>query len=290
MNSLTRTCTRICRFVPSRRSWLLLPGALLLGACSSLGGYPNHALTPSLNGTAPPAQDNKAMYLDLIRQMQQQGAYYASLAHIDAFRQRYGDPPELRQLQADALRETGQNDAASAAYQGLLSGRQGAAAWHGLGLIASSQGQSALAEQDLLKASQLEPINPAYLSDLGYARLRAGQLEAAREPLAKAAELAPTDLKIISNLALWALLRGDHAQADNIMQHSHMPQATRDAVQKLATQLQTATPTVPAARIADRPADHAMPRHVPVPAEFAGIPGTLLDRFGPAPASREANP
>ncbi len=51
--------------------------------------------------------------------MQQQGAWYASLAHVDAFRQRYGDPPALRLLQADALRETGQADAAIALYRAL---------------------------------------------------------------------------------------------------------------------------------------------------------------------------
>jgi hypothetical protein len=70
--------------------------------------------------------------------MQQQGAWYASLAHVDAFRQRYGDRPALRLLQADALRETGQADAAIALYRELSSGPQAAAAAHGLGLIAAA--------------------------------------------------------------------------------------------------------------------------------------------------------
>ncbi len=283
---------------------LLLPACLLLGACSSMGGYPNHALAPSLSGPTPQAQDDKTTYLQLIGQMQQQGAYYASLAHIDAFRLRYGDPPELRRLQADALRETGQADAAEAIYQGLVNGNQAAAAWHGLGLIAVAQGQPAQADQDLQKAVQLQPINASYLSDLGYARLHAGQLDNAHEPLAKAAELAPGDLKINSNLALWALLRGDGAQAEAIMQHANMPQPTRDAVQKLALQLRAsaqpvqapaaaaaaAPPAATSVAVANTPPTHALPRRVPAPGEIAGIPGTLLDRFGSAPASKEANP
>ncbi|KAG0926630.1 hypothetical protein G6F60_015025 [Rhizopus arrhizus] len=79
--------------------------------------------------------------------MQQQGAWYASLAHVDAFRQRYGDRPALRLLQADALRETGQADAAIALYRELSTGPQAAAAAHGLGLIAAHRDDAAGSEQ-----------------------------------------------------------------------------------------------------------------------------------------------
>jgi Flp pilus assembly protein TadD len=245
------------------------------------------------------AHDNKDVYLQLIRKMQQQGAYYASLAHIDAYRLRYGDSPELRRLQADALRETGQGDAAVPIYRGLLHGDQAAAAWHGLGLIAANAGRQADAEQALVQAVQLEPINPAYLSDLGYARLRAGQVDAAREPLSKAAQLAPGDLKAISNPALWAILANQPQRADALMQGAKLPQATRDAVHRLALQLRTAAAarTVATASRASIPASaagttasHAYPRHVPVPNEITGIPGGVLDRFGNPPANREVNP
>ncbi|RDD81403.1 Flp pilus assembly protein TadD [Dyella tabacisoli] len=227
------------------------------------------------------------MYLELIRQMQQQGAYYASLAHIDAFRLRFGNPPELQRLQADALRETGQTEAASKAYQSLLHGNQAAAAWHGLGLIAATGKQYDLAEQDLQQAVQLDPINVAFLSDLGYARLSAGRIEEAREPLAKAAELEPANVKVISNLALWVLLQGDDAQADAIMQRANLPQATRDAIQKLAVQLR---PTAATRSVTDAPTasvKQATP-HSALP-QTASIPGMLLDR-GTTPASSEVRP
>jgi hypothetical protein len=98
--------------------------------------------------------------------MQQQGAWYASLAHVDAFRQRYGDRPALRLLQADALRETGQADAAIALYRELSSGPQAAAAAHGLGLIAARRDDDAGSEQALARATQLQPLNTDYLGDL----------------------------------------------------------------------------------------------------------------------------
>jgi Flp pilus assembly protein TadD len=236
------------------------------------------------------AHDNKDVYLQLIRKMQQQGAYYASLAHIDAYRLRYGDPPELRRLQADALRETGQGDAAVPVYRGLLHGDQAAAAWHGLGLIAAADGEHAQAEEDLQKAVDLEPINAAYLSDLGYARLCAGQVAAAREPLAKAAQLAPGDIKAVSNLALWALLDDNPQQADDIMQRAKLPQATRDAVYRLATQLRAAPAAASPATAATATTDHAMPRRVSVAAGLTGIPGGVLDRFGTHPSTQGVNP
>ena len=92
---------------------LILVCCFALAACSqTVGGYRQAA--PSLAEPGADAVDTRGTYLDLIRRMQKQGAYYASLAHIDAFRQRHGDSPALRLLQADALRHTGQLDAAGA--------------------------------------------------------------------------------------------------------------------------------------------------------------------------------
>lgn len=274
----------IIAIAPLCRKALLGIACTLLAACSTFhDGFPNHTMAPSLTGPSKPATDSKAMYLDLIRQMQQQGAYYASLAHIDAFRLRYGDPPELQRLQGDALRETGQDAAASKVYQGMLHGPQAAAAWHGLGLIAARDKQYAVAEKDLLQATQLEPIDVTYLSDLGYARLAGGNVVAAHEPLAEAAELEPTNTKVVSNLALWASLQGDDNQAEAIMRRANLPQGTRDAVHKLALQM----------RMQVKDSADALPSTTSDKAALAtpsrGIPSTLLDRLSTSPTS-EAQP
>lgn len=80
-----------------------------------------------------------AMALSVIREAQQSGRYFASLAYLDAYRQTYGETPEVQVMRADALRMTGQGEAAEKLYRILLSGEQAPAAWHGLGLLAAGR-------------------------------------------------------------------------------------------------------------------------------------------------------
>jgi len=273
---------------------------ITVAVCTACGSARN-AYKPDPLSLAPldtPAQDDKRMYLDLIGQMQRQGAYYASLAHVDAYRQRYGDSPALRLLQADGLRETQQTDAARALYTSLANGPQGAAAWHGLGLIAARAGDAAQAEASLARAVQLQPLNTDYLGDLGFARLRAGALEPAREPLAKAAELAPGSVKANANLAVWALLRNDPAMAEQIMRSAALPDTARQEVQRLAQQLRQPpvarpTPTPPAALLAaETPANRAPAGagNARAPRADARLAPSMLERFGAAHHANESTP
>lgn len=218
-----------------RTACLLFALAAVASGCAST--TPKYLRAPSLAAPEPAPQDSRNAYLELIARMQQQGAWYASLAHVDAFRQRYGDRPALRLLQADALRETGQTDAAIALYRELSTGPQAAAAAHGLGLIAAHRDDDAGSEQSLALATQLEPLNTDYLGDLGYARLRAGQFDQAREPLAKALELSPGNAKATANLALWAVLRGDTATAERLAQQANLNEDSRRGIQQQAEQI-----------------------------------------------------
>ncbi|MGS7838240.1 Flp pilus assembly protein TadD [Stenotrophomonas maltophilia] len=218
-----------------RTSCLLLALAAVASGCAST--TPKYLRAPSLAAPEPAPQDSRSAYLELIGRMQQQGAWYASLAHVDAFRQRYGDPPALRLLQADALRETGQADAAITLYRELSTGPQAAAAAHGLGLIAARRDDDGGSEEALARATQLQPLNTDYLGDLGYARLRAGQFEQAREPLAKALELSPGNPKATANLALWAVLRGDAATAERLAEQANLNEDTRRSIQQQAAQI-----------------------------------------------------
>jgi Flp pilus assembly protein TadD len=230
----------------------------------------------SLATPETPPQNDRQLYLELIGTMQRQGAWYASLAHVDAYRQRYGDSPALRLLQADALRETGQLPAAQSLYSSLANGPQAAAAWHGLGLIAVRNGDDTQAEQALARAVQLQPLNTDYLGDLGFARLRAGQLDQAREPLTKAAELAPGNVKANANLAVHALLRGDSATAERIFVRGNLPEATREEVRRLAVQLRRAD---------------AVPANPTGPGRTdARLAPSMLERFGGTPTAHESTP
>lgn len=289
------------------RVCLLLAATAVCAACSNMrNGYRQDPMALASPEVQP--QDDKQLYAELIAKMQQQGAYYASLAHVDAYRQRYGDSPQLRLLNADALRETGQREAAMTMYNSLTSGPQAAAAWHGLGLIAARDGDAARAEQALARAVQLQPLNTGYLGDLGFARLRAGDWSRAQEPLAKAAELSPGSAKANANLAVWALLRGQNEMAETIMRNARLTEAAQAEVRRLADQLrQQAAPapsiqrtpaSVAAAEGTPRPRPARVPasaRRVAVDTERrtgadARLAPSMLERFGASTPASEITP
>ncbi|MBB5198212.1 pilus assembly protein [Glaciimonas immobilis] len=183
--------------------------------------------------------DSKGVYLGLIRKMQLQGLYFASLAHLDAYEQQYGIAPDEQRLRADAFRETRQADAADATYRKLLSTSEAAAAWHGLGLLAAQSGNYIAAVPSFVAASKREPINPVMLSDLGYALLRSGDTNGARVPLAQAAELAPDNRKIISNLTLLLVVTGEGVKASAVMDKAKLTPEARAAIYRLADSIKT---------------------------------------------------
>mgnify|MGYP003945520621 CR=1 FL=1 len=234
-----------------------------------------------------PTPDNKGMYLGLIRQMQAQGMYFASLAHIDAYEQQNGSTPESQRLRADALRETMQSAAAEAAYRKLLNSPEASAAWHGLGLMAAQSGDYKGAATALREAAKREPTNPVMLSDLGYAMLRDGDIAAARVPLAQAAELAPDNRKMIGNLALFLLVSGDPGKARAVMDKANLSAEGRATVYQLAAEIGQQQPVVVATQdsagsakaIAKRSAVTAGTKADSVPSPATPFQ-SMLDRFG----------
>jgi Flp pilus assembly protein TadD len=184
-----------------------------------------------------PVANNRGMYLSMIREMQGNGLYFASLAHVNAFEQKYGSAPDVELLRAHGLREAGQSAESEAIYRALLSTSAGAAAAQGLGLLAGARGDFGPAVSALRDAAKRDPTNPLIVSDLGYALLRQGDIAAARLPIVQAAELAPANPKIIGNLALFLLVSGDMPRADAVMKKANLAPDTRAAVIKLAASI-----------------------------------------------------
>ncbi|WP_140413461.1 tetratricopeptide repeat protein [Pandoraea sp. PE-S2T-3] len=228
------------------------------------------------------APDTKELYLSMIREMQERGAYFASLAHIEQFRIQYGNSPDVDILRADALRETGQPDAAEATYRTLLASPVAAAAWHGLGLVAAQRKDYAGATQALREAVSRAPTEPFYLSDLGFAQLCNGDAAGARVPLAQAAELKPDSRKVLSNLAVYLLVTGERTRADQMMTQAKMPPATREAIDKLATDIRTQTQAARAA------ADAAAARAAAQAAAAIVPPAATVAPASVAPVARAA--
>ena len=206
-----------------------------------------------------PVANNRGMYLSMIREMQGNGLYFASLAHVNAFEQKYGSAPDVELLRAHGLREAGQSEESETVYRALLSTSAGAAAAQGLGLLAGARGDFGPAVSALRDAARRDPTNPLIVSDLGYALLRQGDIAAARLPIVQAAELAPSNPKIIGNLALFLLVSGDVSRADAVMKKANLAPDTRAAVIKLAANITngnrapTAEPAATAMPIAAAP-------------------------------------
>ncbi|CAB3758354.1 pilus assembly protein [Paraburkholderia solisilvae] len=243
----------------ARRS-LLWFACALCGACSvNPAGYgvgPQAEREAMLQQTQrDPAPDTPGMYLALIDRMQAQGLYYASLAHIDAFDRQYGATPDSILLRADALRATDQPVASAAAYRQLLATPLAARAYRGLGLLAGASGNFDEASSQLEHAAQLAPTDPATLSDLGYARLRAGDVAGARVPLLKAAELDSGNPKIVANVALYLGADGQGKRGEALMNEQKLSPAVRARIRDETALVLSAASHTPRAA----PGGHAQP-------------------------------
>lgn len=221
--------------------------------------------------------DTQATYLKVVGQMQQQGLWFASLAHIDALEQRWGITPDSTRVRADALRQTGQAEPSEAAYKRLLNTPQESAGYRGLGLLAGARGHYAEAVQLFKQAQRRTPTDALLLSDLGYASLRAGQLEEARLPLMQALQLQPDSKQAQANVALYLEATHQPEQATALMDANRMPEATRAAVRAAALQMRATAGN----SAASAPASAKLPRDEPMaplplalkPTRWAGMGG-----------------
>jgi len=184
-----------------------------------------------------PAIDTRQVHLDMIKTMQSRSMYFASLAHIDAYEKENGSNAELNKLRADALRATGQTQAAQELYRRLIGTKEAAAAQHGLGLLAAQSGSYVEAVTHLRESVRIDPLNANALGDLGYALMEQGDLSAARVPLIQAMELAPDNRKVISNLALYLLLSGEKEKAAALMSKTNVSNEVQNGIRQRAQKM-----------------------------------------------------
>jgi len=229
---------------PTLFPWLASALLALTGCAGPKTHYPGAeaqqrlAAAEAESDTAQSASvDTQANYLKVVEQMQRNGLWFASLAHIDALEQRWGAAPESTRMRADALRHTGQATASADMYRRLLATPLAAAGHHGLGLLAGGRGEFPEAVRQLEAAQQRNPTDALLLSDLGYARLRAGRIDDARVPLMQALQLRPDNAQVQANAALYLEASRQHAQAEALMDAHRMPDATRSAIREAARQL-----------------------------------------------------
>ena len=188
------------------------------------------------------APEKEQLLIMTIKEAQDQGRYFASLAFIDEHDVKYGKSPDVEILRAEALRKTDQHAQSEKIYRSLTKTRQKAQAWHGLGLMAGQQGDFAEAAKNLANASAAAPSDAVILSDLAYARMRLGDIEGARIPIGKAAELMPQNPKVLSNMALYLLVRGATPAAEQVMRSANLGQQARQEIYAIADQVRRMPP------------------------------------------------
>jgi len=241
--------------------------ALATGGCAGIkDAYPaaaeaqqRQAAEESTNTKASANIDTQATYLRLVEQMQQEGLWFASLAHIDALEQRWGVSPESTRARAEALRHTEQPVQSEAAYRRLLATPLAGAGYRGLGLLAGGRGDYAEAVRMLKQAQQRSPTDALLLNDLGYANLRAGFIADARLPLMQALQLKPDNPQAQANLAMYLEATQQRSEATALMDANKIPPATRVAIQNAARQLVALTPQPPPASDASHANDGSGP-------------------------------
>ena len=229
---------------------LVLALALAAAGCAGLkDGYPavaeaqqRQAAEENANLKSGANIDTQATYLKLVDQMQQEGLWFASLAHIDALEQRWGVSPETTRVRAEALRHADQPVQSEAAYRRLLGTPLEASGYRGLGLLAGARGDYLEAVRMLRQAQTRNPTDASLLNDLGYASLRAGLIADARLPLMQALQLKPDNPQAQANLAMYLEATQQQDQAVALMDANKIPTATRTAIKNAARQLVASKP------------------------------------------------
>lgn len=185
----------------------------------------------------PQYEESQSSYLRVITEMQKEGLWFASLAHIDALESQWTVSEHSRLLRADALRQTGNQALSTVLYKQLLSGQFAARAQHGLGLLAAANRQFDVAVEHLKLAQKKSPTNALLLNDLGFALLHTDRAVDAGLPLKQAAQLDPKNIRIQTNLALYLVMFGQTQEALAWMNQTSMTKEHRVRVLERAQSL-----------------------------------------------------
>jgi Flp pilus assembly protein TadD len=211
----------------------------LVAALAGTGCVSERAPAPANAAIAEepaPPPDPKRLHLELIEKMLEDGRAHAALAHLDALPPEEAAAPGARLLRAEALRRTGQLDAAWKVYEPLLITDAAAPAWRGLALIKADQGDLDTSVAWLRRARDLQPTVARFRNDLGYALILHGELEGARIELVTALELE-SSRRAARNLALVFLLEDQPEAAQRLAQRHGIDAAGLERLQRRADRL-----------------------------------------------------
>lgn len=216
---------------------------LLASGCSSLplpsvsfSGNSSPRRDAEVVTPVPPGQP-QALYLDVITGLRARGLHRAAIAHLDEYERRFARTPATALLRAQSLLEINDDQAALTVFQSIRSGPEAAAARAGTGTVMARQNDWDRAVEAFTAATQLEPTNPRFLNNLGYALLRQGNSGQGEYRLRMASELDPASAEIRNNLALLLLSSNRGPDGERLLAQTPSPEV-RAAIRRAAAQIQ----------------------------------------------------
>lgn len=132
---------------------------------------------------------------------------------------------------ARSLHISGRLEEAMQAYEGIVTqAPTNAAAWFGLGVLASEVGETSSAIDFVQEAVTFDPSNATYLASLGELQRRAGFIDAAIATLEHANGMFGGDLDVTINLGCALGERGDYAGAREQLRRALAMEAARSDI------------------------------------------------------------
>jgi tetratricopeptide (TPR) repeat protein len=200
---------------------------LLLSAC---GSPPQRINLPQpVAAGAITAQNEAALYLNVVEGLLKQDRFGAALAFLDSYAGKQKNvPPRYWLMRGNALLGLHRNGEAADAYVRLSSTPLAAEGWNGQGRVAANRKQWRSATDQFRKAVLAIPANAEFLNNLAYSGMQMGEIGASVSYLRQAHELDPKSGLIRNNLIIALTMSGDLSGANTLMQAITDPRRRQD--------------------------------------------------------------
>ncbi|CAI8944341.1 TPR repeat-containing protein PA4299 [Pseudomonas chlororaphis] len=182
-------------------------GLLMLGGCATNGS------SAWSKQACSKLDSDQELSLSLADDMIGEGKLHAGLANLQRLPE---DLPQVRMRKAKIYRQLGQSEA-EPLYRSLLSTCLAAEGEHGLGQLAASRNDNALALEHLKRAARMSPTDEKIRNDLGVVYLNQGDTRQARFEFLTAMELKQDDLLATLNLVTLLIYQGNWKQASDLV-------------------------------------------------------------------------
>ncbi|AZC52654.1 Flp pilus assembly protein TadD [Pseudomonas chlororaphis subsp. piscium] len=206
-------------------------GLLMLGGCATNGGgaWSKQACSK--------LDSDQELSLSLADDMIGEGKLHAGLANLQRLP---NDLAQVRMRKAKIYRQLGQSEA-EPLYRSLLSTCLAAEGEHGLGQLAASRNDNALALEHLTRAARLSPTDEKIRNDLGVVYLNQGNTNQARFEFLTAMELKQDNQLATLNLVTLLIYQGNWKQASDLVNRAGLKPEQVTSAKERAEKLRNAT-------------------------------------------------